>query len=243
MLGRAVVAELVHRGHDVRVTRTTPQRATAGTRHHVVDVARGAGLRDALDGADAVIEATNTPGSGRKAWPVVVEGTRRLLAAEAQAGVGHHVAISIVGIDSVPFSYPRAKLAQEELVVQGPVPWSIVRATQFHELLDLLFATTARARIVPASTFPVAPVDPRFVAGMLADAAETGPGGRLTPVAGPQTAPVGELAQAWAQARGRNVAALALPLPRRARRAHDRRARARSRRRPDRRPELRRVAA
>lgn len=220
MLGRPLVAELVRRGHDVRVlTRTPPRHPQAPTRHHVVDVATGAGLCEALDGADAVIDATNTPGSGRTAWPVVVEGTRRLLAAEAHARVGHHVAISIVGIDSVPFSYYRAKLAQEELVEQGPVPWSILRATQFHELLDLVFATTARARIVPAAAFPVAPVDPRFVARLLADAAEAGRGGRLAPVAGPHVTPVGELARAWAQARGRRVVALALPLRRRVRRA------------------------
>lgn len=220
MLGRPLVAELVRRGHDVRVlTRTPPQPQQAGKRHHVVDVAAGAGLREALDGADAVIDATNTPGRGRTAWPVVVDGARRLLAAEAQAGVGHHVAISIVGIDSVPFSYYRAKLAQEELVEQGPVPWSIVRATQFHELLDLVFTTTARAGIVPASAFPVAPVDPRFVARVLADAAEAGPGGRLAAVAGPDTERVGEFARAWARERGRHVVALPMPLPRAARRA------------------------
>lgn len=220
MLGRAVVAELVRRGHGVRVlTRTPPQRPQPGTRHHVVDLATGAALREALDGADAVIEAANTPGSGRKAWPVVVDGTRRLLAAEAQAGVGHHVAISIVGIDRVPFSYYRAKLAQEELVVQGRVPWSILRATQFHQLLDLVFATTARARLVPASRFPVAPVDPRFVARVLADAAEAGPAGRLAPAGGPHAAPVAELARTWSQARGRRVAALPVPLAPRARRA------------------------
>jgi len=220
MLGRAVVDELVRRGHHVRVlTRTPPRHPQVGTTHHVVDVATGAGLDEALAGVDAVVDATNTPGSGRKAWPVVVDGTRRLLEAEARAGVGHHVAISIVGIDKVPFSYYRAKLAQEQLVETGPVPWSIVRATQFHELLDLAFATTARARLVPASAFPVAPVDPRFVAGILADAAEAGPGGRLAPVAGPDVAPVGELARAWAQARGRRVLALPVPLRPRARRA------------------------
>jgi len=213
VLGRAVVAELVRRGHDVRVlSRDPPRRPQPGSTHHAVDLVSGRGLRDALAGVDAVVEAANTAGSGRKAAPVLVDGTRRLLAAGALEGVGHHVAISIVGIDAVPLSYYRAKLAQERLVEQGPLAWSIVRATQFHELLDWLFTTTARAGIVPAMGFPLAPVDPRVVAGALADAAEAGPGGRLAPVAGPQAAPLGELARTWARARDRRVLALRLPL-------------------------------
>jgi len=220
MLGRPVVAELVRRGHDVRVlSRNAPRRPQPGSTHHAVDLVSGSGLRDALAGVDAVIEAANTPGSGRKARPVLVDGTRRLLDAEALAGVGHHVAISIVGVDAVPLSYYRAKLAQERLVEQGPVAWSIVRATQFHELLDWIFTMTARARIVPAMGFPLAPVDPRVVARALADAAEAGPGGRLAPVAGPQVAPLGELARDWARARDRRVLALALPLAPRMKRA------------------------
>lgn len=220
MLGRHVVAELARRGHDVRVlSRRPPDTPVPGTTHHAVDLVSGAGLRDALAGADAVIESANTPGTGRQATPMLVEGTRRLLAAEAREQVGHHVAISIVGIDAVAFSYYEAKLAQERLVEQGPVAWSIVRATQFHALLDWVFTATARARLVPANRFAMAPVDPRFVAGVLADAAEAGPGGRLAPVAGPQAAPLRDLAREWAQARGRRVRPIALPLPRGNRRA------------------------
>lgn len=221
MLGRPLVAELRRRGHDVRVlSRTAPRHPEPGTTHHSVDLVTGAGLRDALAGADAVVEAANTPGTGRKARPVLVGGTSQLLAAERLEGVEHHVAISIVGADAVPgFSYYAAKRAQERLVEQGPIPWSIVRATQFHELLDWVFATTARARFVPANRFPIAPVDPRVVAAVLADAVEAGPGGRCAPVAGPQAAPLGELARDWARARRRRVLAVALPLPGAPRRA------------------------
>jgi uncharacterized protein YbjT (DUF2867 family) len=215
-LGRAVVGELVGRGHDVRVlSRRTPRRPPAGSTYHEVDLATGAGLDAALAGVDAVVDAVNARGSGRKATTVLVDGTRRLLDAEAREGVGQHVEISIVGIDAVPLSYYRAKLAQERIVEGGPVPWSIVRATQFHELLDEIFATTARAGIVPVTGVPLAPVDPRFVARVLADAAEAGPGGRLAPVAGPRSAALGELAREWARLRHRRVLPL-LPLPRRA---------------------------
>jgi uncharacterized protein YbjT (DUF2867 family) len=221
MLGRTIVEELVRRGHDVRVlSRHAPARPRTETEHHAVDLASGAGLDAALAGADAVIEAANTVGSGRKAAPVLLGGTQRLLAAEAAAGVGHHVAISIVGADAVPaLSYYAVKVAQERLVEAGPVPWSIVRATQFHGMLDWLFTATARAGIVPAYGFAVAPVDPRVVARALVDAVEAGPRGRLGDVAGPQCAPLGALARDWARARGRRVLPVALPLPRGPRRA------------------------
>jgi uncharacterized protein YbjT (DUF2867 family) len=138
-----------------------------------------------------------------------------LVDAEARARVGHHVAISIVGVDIVPLSYYRAKLAQEQILEGGPVPWSIVRATRFHELPDVIFATTARAGIVPAMGVPLAPVDPRFVTRVLADAAEAGPRGRLAAVAGPQSAALDELAREWARMRGRRPLPMPLPLPRR----------------------------
>jgi uncharacterized protein YbjT (DUF2867 family) len=94
-----------------------------------------------------------------------------------------------------------------------------VRATQFHALLDWVFTATARFGLVPGSRFAVAPVDPRFVASVLVDAAEAGPGGRLAPVAGPQAAPLRELAHDWAQVSETRLRPIALPLPRRNRRA------------------------
>jgi uncharacterized protein YbjT (DUF2867 family) len=219
-LGRRVVEELIARGHDVRViSRRAPQPALAGSTHHPVDLVTGVGLDDALSGVDVVIDATNVRGGGRTACPMSVIGTGRLLDGEARAGVAHHVAISIVGIDDVPLSYYRAKRVQEELVERGRVGWSLLRATQFHELLDWLFEATARVGIVPAPRFPVAPVDARVVARVLAGAAEAGPGGRLASVGGPRADPLGALARDWVRARRRRVLALAPPLPRAARRA------------------------
>ncbi len=220
MLGRAVVAQLAERRHDVRVlSRSAPAPAALGASHHRVDVVTGDGLRDALGCVDAVVDATNTAGSGRKAAPVLVDGCRHLLDAEAAEGVEHHLAISIVGIDAVPFSYYRTKLAQEAVVEQGPVAWSLVRATQFHQLLDLVFTTTAPAWILPAMSFPLAPVDPRFLAQVLADGVEAGARGRLPAVAGPTAQPLDELARAWGQARARRTLRVKLPLKGAVRRA------------------------
>ena len=214
-LGGPVVEALVRRGHGVRVlTRHAPSRPLRGATHRAVDLSTGEGLRDALAGADAVIDAANRRGSGRRAAPVLVEGTRRLIDAAAAEGVGHVVEISIVGIDQVPFSYYRAKLEQERVVEAGAVPWSIVRATQFHQLLDWAFGALARAHLVPGDRLALQPVDPRVVAGVLADTIERGPQGRAAPVAGPQVESLRDLASTWTRARERRV--LAVPLPARA---------------------------
>lgn len=212
-LGRVVVAELGERGHDVRVlSRSERPGPASGAAHYRADMVTGDGLREALAGVDAVIDATNVAGSGRKARPLLIDGCRRLLQAEAAEGVGHHIAISVVGTDEVPISYYRTKLEQEHVVQRGPIPWSLVRATQFHEVLDFVLTVSARAGIIPAMSFPLAPVDPRFVARILADAAEAGPGGWLAPLAGPRAQPLAELARAWKRARERHALPVALPL-------------------------------
>jgi uncharacterized protein YbjT (DUF2867 family) len=202
-LGRQVTAELDRRGHEVRVlSRRSPQ--------FPVDLASGQGLTGALADCGAVIDASNTQ---RQARQVMVGGSARLLAAEQEAGVGHHVCISIVGCDRVSMGYYRVKVDQENVVAQGPVPWTIVRATQFHELAAGLFAATARYRVLPAPAMPLQPVAAAEVASVLADAAESDPrGGRVT-VAGPQVVSVRDLARTWLSAAGRSAVLLPVPLP------------------------------
>ncbi len=134
-LGSLVAAELAGRGHDVRVL-------SRGAPEYRVDLVTGSGLPGALAGCDVVVDASNN--SSRHAAEVLVAGTRRLLAAEQAAGVRHHVCVSIVGCEQVPMSYFRLKAEQERLAGQGPVPCSIVRATQVHELV--LAALTAGGR-------------------------------------------------------------------------------------------------
>ena len=121
-VGAEAVRELTARGHAVRVlTRHAPE--------YPVDLTTGAGLERALAGIDVVIDAA----SGGK--QVLVAGTERLLRAGAAAGVKHHVGVSIVGIDRVGGPYYKLKLAQEAAIRAGGVPWTIVRATQFHTLI------------------------------------------------------------------------------------------------------------
>ncbi|WP_280381729.1 SDR family oxidoreductase [Nocardia wallacei] len=185
MLGAPVVRELLARGHDVRMlSRSAPQRPPAGAEHRAVDVTTGHGLEAALAGVDTVVDAVSTQG---RADSVLVEGVRRVLDAEQRAGVGHHVEISIVGCDQVGVAYFRAKVAQERLVTAGPVPWTLLRATQFHEFLDDALASAARYRIALHGAAKVQPVDVEVVASRLADAVDAGPSGRLPDIGGPAT--------------------------------------------------------
>ncbi|HEU0256574.1 MAG TPA: SDR family oxidoreductase [Microbacteriaceae bacterium] len=216
VLGRHVTREAAQRGHLVRVvSRHAPRSLPDGARHIALDLAvragrqadaaRAAALDAALTGADAVID---TVGGGRH---VLVDGLRALLEEEARRGVGHHVTISIVGCDVVPMPYYRTKVQQEGVVTAGPVPWSVLRATQFHDLVARLLAAAGKLGLRPTGRILLQPVEPAALAPLLVDAAEQGPAGRLPDVGGPQVASLGELSALWARSGGGRR--LAVPLP------------------------------
>ena len=207
-LGAPVVRELLRRGATVRVLSRNATGVPDGAEHRRVDLSSGEGLAQALAGVDAVVDAAN---SNKAAEEVLVAGTRRLLEAEAAAGVGHHVVISIIGIDQVPMKYYRVKLAQEETIEAGPVPWSILRASQFHQLADMVFNAAARFGVRPTGAAKIQPIDPAVVAARLADAALAAPAGRLPDIAGPKVQTLSELSRAWATARGKHRLPLRVP--------------------------------
>lgn len=209
-VGALVVDDLVARGDEVRIlSRRAPTEPPPGASHHAVDLATGEGLREAFAGVETVVDAAN---DSRRAKDVLVEGSRRLLDAETAAGVRHHVAISIVGCDRVPVGYYRAKVAQEEVVAGGPVPWSLLRASQFHTLLAMAFGALERVRVVPAGRALLQPIAPEIVAKRLADAVHDGPGGRLPDIAGPEVGTLSELADDWRRQSERRLLALRLPM-------------------------------
>ena len=139
LLGGHVASELRSRGHEVRVlSRRSPE--------YPVDLTTGEGLERALTGCDAVVDAAN---AAKQAARTLVDGSARLLAAEEAAGVGHHVGVSVVGCELLALGYFQVKARQERVIEQGPVPWSLVRATQFHELVAATFASADRWRVLP----------------------------------------------------------------------------------------------
>ncbi len=208
-IGRVVVENLERRGHHPRVLSRRPPEHSDRT-HHRVDLTTGDGLEEALTGVETVVDASN-PGSPTKdaAAAVLLEGTQRLLAAETSTGVSRHVLMSIVGAEAIPFPYHRFKVQQEALVARSGLGWSIVRATQFHQLIDFLFRSTSRWGLLPKAGIPLQPVDPRDVAPVVSSAVENGSSGQRLQIVGPQTLGLAELAEMW---RLRNRS-LALPLP------------------------------
>jgi uncharacterized protein YbjT (DUF2867 family) len=204
-IGRRIVAALTADGHEVR----------AFSRHaadYPVDLTRGLGLERALAGCDVVVDASNGPSSG-KARAVLVEGSRRMLAVEARVGVRHHVCISIVGIDDVPIGYYRVKVEQESVVETGTIPWTIVRCTQFHDLLGALLSTAGRWHVLPAARAQFQPVDVDEAAGFVAAAATAAPLWARATVAGPEVQDLRALARMWKAATGRRAVEVPIPLP------------------------------
>ncbi len=200
-VGRRIVRELAAGGHEVVVL---SRHAAEAVEHRRVDLSTGEGLPQAVEGLDVVVDASNGG---------ALAGTERLLAAEREAGVRHHVLVSIAGAEQVPLGYYRAKVAQEAALRDGGVPWSVVRATQFHGLVQFLFEKGAQARALPAPDVPLRPVDPRFVARVVAEVATGAPLLGVRTVAGPEVVRVPDLARQWRTATGRHALRIPLPLP------------------------------
>ena len=185
LIGSQLVARLAERGHD----------AVAAAPSTGVDTLTGEGVREALTGADVVVDVSNSPNWEDAAVLEFFEtSTRTLLAAEAELGVGHHVALSVVGTQALSGSgYFRAKIAQEKLIRESPVPYSIVHATQFFEFIQSLAASSTVdgvVRVAPVLLQPIASAD---VAASVADVALGEPVGGIVEIAGPETFPLAEV--------------------------------------------------
>lgn len=203
-LGRQVASELRNRSHDIRVL----SRNAPGYR---VNLATGEGLATALAGCEVVIDASNN--QSKNAAAILVDGSRRLLSAAREAGAVHHVCVSIVGCERVPMGYFKVKSEQEGVVEHGQVPWTIVRATQFHELAAAALESAARWRVVPVPQVQLQTVSSAEVARVIADVAEDRPRRSRVEVAGPEVTTVRELARTWRQASERSLALVPVRLP------------------------------
>ena len=214
-LGRRVVEHLRGTGHDARVLSRSGRPGTVRG-----DLLTGAGLEEAVDGIRTIIHCASNP--FRKTRRTDVGGTELLLQAAARAGVLHVVFISIVGVDRNPYyPYFRVKLDAERVIERSPVPWTILRATQFHDLV--LRALRILDRLPAVMPIPrgllFQPIDVGEAADRLVELALSPPAGRVPDVGGPEILTFAELARAYLEATGREKRIVELPLPGRAARA------------------------
>jgi uncharacterized protein YbjT (DUF2867 family) len=172
-----------------------------------IDAYTGSGLPEALKGTDAVVDVTSTP-SWDEGENVDFFGTitRNLLAAGERAGVRHHVLLSIVGIDNNQRSAHYAgKREQERLVTVGPVPWTIVRATQFHDFAAQVAEWATRDGVATIAPVLVQPIGQAEVAAVLAEVAVSAPRNARLDIAGPETQDLVDMARRTFAARGQDV--------------------------------------
>ena len=211
-LGREVVKQLRAKGHTARVMSRKPGSGDDWVRG---DLVTGVGLDRALIGMDAVVHAASAATQPLKLHATDVVGTRRVLAMAHEAGVRHAVYISIVGIDGLAYPYYKYKVAAEAVVREGIVPWSILRATQFHTLIDTFlsaFSKLPALALVPF-TWQFQPVDAGEVATRLVEVVTGEPRGMLPDFGGPEVRTFKSLAETWLKARGSGKRLVNLPLP------------------------------
>jgi len=189
LIGSKVVERLRGQGHE----------AVAASPASGVDTITGEGLADALSGAEVVIDLVNSPSFEDAAVLEFFQTAgRNLQAAETAAGVGHHIALSVVGADRAPDSgYLRAKVAQEDLIKASSVPFTIVRSTQFFEFLGAIAGSSADGDTVRLSSALMQPIAAEDVAAAVTDVALAAPANGTVEIAGPDAMPIDDLVRRY----------------------------------------------
>ncbi|PSJ27096.1 LysR family transcriptional regulator [Streptosporangium nondiastaticum] len=195
LIGSQVVKDLNAAGHEA-----VPHSQSTG-----VDVISGQGLNEAVAGADVLVNLTNSPTFDEASLTFFQTSMDNLLAAGRKGGIRHFVILSIVGVDQVPeLDYYRAKALQEDILTAGPVPYSIVRATQFMEFMDAVLSWTADGDTVRLPATPIQPIASEDVAKAVAEVAAGAPLNGIHNVAGPEVFPLDELGRITLSHKGDN---------------------------------------
>lgn len=204
LLGRAIGEQLTAEGIDF----ISAGRSAEGPGGVKIDVGTGEGMEEAIAASDTVIYLSSNPS---KTDTVDIAGALRLLPI---IGDRHLIYLSIVGVDRHPLAYYRAKYQIEEMIVDSASNYSIVRATQFHDLIASILQKLGKPPLclLPRG-FMFQPVNTDDVAGHLIDVARSGPGGRLADFAGPEVIPVEDLARSYMTAIGKERPVLKIPIP------------------------------
>ncbi|HTI02635.1 MAG TPA: SDR family oxidoreductase [Acidisoma sp.] len=193
LIGSKSVAILRQGGHEV-----VPASPKSG-----VNTISGEGLKEVMTGAEVVIDLGNSPSFEDKAVLEFFETSgRNLLAAEAAAGVRHHVALSIVATDRMDNGYFRAKLAQERLIVASGNPYTIIRATQFLEFLGGIADSSTDGTVVRLPPCLFQPIAADDVAAIVAELAPAAPRNGIVEIAGPERAPLNQIVARYLKAVG-----------------------------------------
>ncbi|MFI1437014.1 SDR family oxidoreductase [Streptomyces lydicus] len=184
LIGSQVVKDLNAAGHEA-----VPHSKSTG-----IDVISGEGLDEAVAGADVLVNLTNSPTFDEASAAFFQASMDNLLAAGRKSGLRHFVILSIVGVDRVPeLDYYRAKALQENILAAGPIPYSIVRATQFMEFMDAVLSWTADSDTVRLPATPIQPIASKDVAAAVAEVAAGAPLGGIRNIAGPEVFTLDEL--------------------------------------------------
>lgn len=198
LIGSRVVAKLDADGHEA-----VPYSQSTG-----VDVISGKGVEAAVADAEVIVNLTNSPTFDEASPAFFQQSMDNLLAAGQQAGAGHFVVLSIVGVDQLTeLDYYRAKAHQEEILAAGPIPYSIVRATQFMEFVDAIMSWTADGETVRLPATPIQPIAAQDVSDAVVEVAEGPPLRGIRNVAGPEVFSLDDLGRITLTARsdGRTV--------------------------------------
>jgi uncharacterized protein YbjT (DUF2867 family) len=221
-LGRYVVPRLRNAGHDVRVLSRRSREGADGVEFVTGDLATGEGLATALQGPEVVVHLAGSAKDDE-------EKARHLVQAASQTGVRHLVYISVVGADTIPmagridrtmFGYFASKHAAERIVADSGLPWTTLRATQFHDLLLMVAQQMAQLPVIPVPAgFRFQPVDPAEVAERLVELALGTPAGLVPAIGGPRIYEMADLLRGYLRASGKHRLIVPLWLPGQAARA------------------------
>lgn len=207
-LGRQLLPRLVAAGYDVRAVSRQPRAGADAVSWCVADLRAGTGLDAAVSRADVVVHCASAQRGDETAARKLIDVMQR------EHTAPHLVYISIVGVDRMPVGYYGSKLAVEQAIARSGVPYTILRATQFHDLLLRLFTTQRRLPVllVPASA-RFQPIDTGEVADRLGQLAAAEPAGRVNDLGGPQVIEARDLARRYLQATGRRQAIVPVHVP------------------------------
>jgi uncharacterized protein YbjT (DUF2867 family) len=208
-LGGRVVAASEAAGHEVHAMSRRHRADEPGVRWHRGDLLVGVGLDAAVDGVEAIVHCATQPTGDKD-----VTATQQLITASRRAGVGHIIYVSIVGIDRIPLPYYKTKLRVEETLAASGVGHTILRATQFHDLIQVIFAVQRFSPVLwSLRGVRFQPIDTRDVAARLVELVDAEPVGRAADIGGPAVHEHAELGRMYLASRGsrRRVVKIAAP--------------------------------